>query len=439
MSIEAIRPSSLDGIKRLAKSIKNEQSIQHIRALDLAAQSAGFQNFRHARNVLTGSRPNLPQQRGSRLFLTAYWKDKSSGADGRETLTVWLDSLWSDLVSPQQLKNERALARFRPEGPDHLVKRDLGASQARARAAICAAARALQFMDATKLRPTTGHSRAFPNGNPTNALPGRDHYSVWYDRDSKRYVLADEPYEGAALSRAAERAAWAALHGFTIAQPSWRGMYNPGGGSRLYLVSDSERGVPLEPLVGALDRLPEPIAEESWNGESAPATPWFVSPGTLAQATKRPSAAATEKAARPQRQNAVGYVRTFVGPQRRPNGRMPIEVHARVGQLLKSVLAASYYRRGVYNRVDAIRSELDEWTQREYTNAELPNEQFFGLYYRESGSTFSRSISAEENRRHVVSLENVKQLLVEHYPDSAPLRALLKKVDAAIQSMQSWR
>jgi len=33
---------------------------------------------------------------------------------------------------------------------------------------------------------------------------------------------------------------------------------------------------------------------------------------------------------------------------------------AEVGRLLKSVLVTTYHRKGVYNRVNAIRSELDE-------------------------------------------------------------------------------
>src|ERR1700727_3387631 len=108
---------------------------------------------------------------------------------------------------------------------------------------------------------------------------------------------------------------------------------------------------------------------------------------------------------------------------------MPIAVHARVGELLKSVLVASHHRKGVYNRVNGIRCELDEWTQREYSQAELPNDQFFDLYYHESGATFARSLSVEERVRHVGSLENVKRILTKHYPDSTPLRALVRNVE----------
>jgi hypothetical protein len=113
-------------------------------------------------------------------------------------------------------------------------------------------------------------------------------------------------------------------------------------------------------------------------------------------------------------------------------------VHAEVGRLLKSVLADTYERRGVYNRVNAVRSELDEWVQREYTASELPQEQFLELYYHGSGSSFPRSLPPVDRDRHVDRLTQVKNVLLRHYPDCPPLRSLLKKADAAIGSLRSW-
>lgn len=435
MSSEVIRPSTLDGIKRLAKSLKTERGIQHVRALDDAAQKAGFQNFRHASNMLrTAPKPERPPHR---IFLTAYWKDREGGASGRETLTIWLFAPWSDLITPLQFQNHRALGNFRAEGPDHLAREHLLRTQSEARRTVCAAARALHFMDATKLRPSKSHSRAFPGGRSSNAIPGRDHYSIWYDRETKRYLFVDEPYEKAVESKVQEREAWAKQHGFAIVKPEWTGMYAPDVGSRLYLVADETKGIPLQPVASALDKLPAPIVENAWDGESAPMMPFFASPGTIAKAATVRDKPQTPRKSNGQR-NSVGYVQTFVGPQRRPKGRMSIGTHAEVGQLLKSVLAATYHRKGVYNRVNAIRSELDEWTQREYNHAELPNEQFFDLYYHESGSTFSRSLTEAERKGHAESLAKVRKLLGEHYPDCPPLRTLLKKVDAALKSLQSW-
>lgn len=438
MSSEIVRPSTLDGIKRLAKSLKAKQGVQHVRALDDAALAAGFQNFRHASNVLRATPKLECSHLAHRIFLTGYWTDRESGKSGRETLIVWLLAPWVDLITPLQFQNHRALMNFRVEGPDHFSHDHQLRSQSVARRAICAAARTLHFMDATKLRPSKSHSRAFPGGRSSNAIPGRDHYSIWYDRETKRYLFVDEPYEKAVESRVQEREAWAMQYGFAIVKSAWGGMYAPDVGSRLYLVADQTKGTPLQPIAAALSKLPIPIVESAWTGESAPMTPFFVSPGTRAEAsTKKDKPKSLCPSSKGQR-NSVSYVQTFVGQQRRPKGRMAIRSHAEVGRLLKSVLVATFHRKGVYNRVNAIRSELDEWVQREYSHAELPSDQFFELYYHESGSTFSRSLTDAERERHSESLAHVKQLLGEHYPDCPPLRSMLKKVDTAVKSLQSW-
>lgn len=436
MSNDSIRPSSLDGIKRLATSLKRERGIAHLQALDDAAREGGFQNFRHARGVLLARGASAAKPAGHVTYITVYWKDREAGSDGRETLAVRLSVPWGELITSAQLPRHRAFVRFRGSAPDHLERDAMAQTQSHARRLACAAARTLQFMDATKLRPSRSHSRAFPGGRSVNVVPKSDHYSVWYDRATKRYLFVDEPYELAVADHAGERAQWAARHGQDMVRPNWPGMYNPDGGTRLYLVADAKLGVPLAPIAAALDALPTPIVEATWNGESAPMVPLFVSPGAPTRPVTSPP---VERAAKPvAARNTLGYVQTFVGPQRRPKGRMPIAVHAEVGQLLKSVLAVSDHRDGVHKRVDAVRSELDEWTQREYTHAELPNEEFFDLYYHGDRSTFQRSMGREEGELHVRSLEVAKQRLAEHYPDCEPLRSVLKKLDQAIASLQGW-
>lgn len=442
MSNESIRPSTLEGIKRLAKSIKRERGIKHQQALDEAAKRGGFENFRHAGNVLTNPSGAARKAPEHPVLITAYWKDKQTNNRGRETLTIRLSEPWTNLITTTQFQYHRAFNYFRAEGPDHLARSSMSSSQSAARRVVCAAANALQFMDATKLRPSKSHCKAYPGERWTNAVPGRDHDSVWYDRTSKRYLVADEPYDKAAESHADERAAWAKYHGYVILKPDWPGMYNPDGGTRLYLIADTQKGIPLEPIVAALNQLPPVATEGTWDGQSAPMLPYFLSPGTIAKAEAE--AAAKEKAKQAPReagkpQNTVGYIWTFVGPRRRPKSRMPIEAHAEIGRLLNSVLAVSHLRKGVYNRVDAIRSELDEWAQREYSQAELPNEQFFDLYYRNNlPSAYTPSLSETEAAFYVESLYRVKATLAKYYPDCAPLRAMLKRADAAIVSLEKW-
>ncbi|WP_421876003.1 hypothetical protein [Pacificispira sp.] len=48
MSTDDIRPKTLGGIKQLAKRLKKREGCPHHVALDMAAQAAGFSNYKHA-------------------------------------------------------------------------------------------------------------------------------------------------------------------------------------------------------------------------------------------------------------------------------------------------------------------------------------------------------------------------------------------------------
>ena len=49
---DAIRPTTLDGIKRLAKRIGRSRGVQHAKALEIAAAQAGYESFHAARTEL---------------------------------------------------------------------------------------------------------------------------------------------------------------------------------------------------------------------------------------------------------------------------------------------------------------------------------------------------------------------------------------------------
>jgi len=82
-----VQPSTIGGIKRLAKQLKNANSIPHNKALDIAAQRASFENFAHARNLLQNS--NLTKS-GYQLFFLAYWYDQTDYKGGRAVLEAEL-------------------------------------------------------------------------------------------------------------------------------------------------------------------------------------------------------------------------------------------------------------------------------------------------------------------------------------------------------------
>jgi hypothetical protein len=277
----SVKPTTLVGIKRYAKQIKKADGLSHQAALDRAAQAADFQNFRHAQRKLPvgdGRKERVKPHTAHRLYLTAYWRDRASGVRGRETLSVDLSVDWMQLIKPSKFANDRTLGGFRVVAPDHFESSSHADSQSSARRRICAAVRTLHFIEATGLQPAKGYGRVFTGGVSVSGVPGRDHASVWYQPATKRYVFVNEPYEAAARSRAAEREAWAKENGIEVARPGWAGMYNPDGGSQLYLFSQAGRGVSLADVVAKLNQLPPPMVEAGWNGTSAAAQPIFVSP-----------------------------------------------------------------------------------------------------------------------------------------------------------------
>lgn len=277
MSDLSVKPTTVVGIKRLAKQIKKAEGLTHVAALDRAAQSADFENFRHAQRVLPAEEARKSRE-SHRLYLTSYWRDRVSGDRGRETLFVDLDVDWMQLIKPSKFANDRTLSGFRVVAPDHFETPTHTDSQSSARRRICAAVRTLRFIEATGLQPVKGDGRVFTGGVSVYDIPGRDHYSVWFQPETKRYVFVNEPYEAAAQSAAAAREAWAKENGIEIARPAWAGMYNPDGGSQIYLISQKGRGVQLDEVVAKLNRLPPPMVEQAWNGTSADDLKIFFSP-----------------------------------------------------------------------------------------------------------------------------------------------------------------
>ena len=260
MSEKSVRPSTIDGIKSLAKSLKRDNGIKHSEALDCAARAAGFSNFIHANREL-GDRPR------HFLWITARWFDHATKERGQETLKVAFDRPYAELVSPSQARNDRYLGNVRAEAPDHLVILSMSESIELARRHVCEVARTLQFIDITGLKPSDAN-RAYPKGRFDNRVPNQDHASVWWDPVHRRHVLADEPYVRADDPISEERIAWAQRHGWEIVKPAWGSIYWTDGGCWLFLMTDRAKGPSLKPLVDALEKGPKPVAAKRWSGFS---------------------------------------------------------------------------------------------------------------------------------------------------------------------------
>ncbi|RUX15353.1 hypothetical protein EOA23_33520, partial [Mesorhizobium sp. M2A.F.Ca.ET.042.01.1.1] len=337
MSKTDVQPSSIEGIKRLAKAISKRDAIPHTKALDTASQVSGFGNFQHAHRLLSNRSADAAPARHV-VYISTFWRDSETRTSGRETIRVSLSTPLDEMIKPTQYRYAHKLGRFRRHAPDHVIDEYRPDSASAALARACGAARVLQFMDITGLRPSK--ARVEPRGGYSARLPGHDHGSVWFDPVAKHHVGADEPYSGSALSKMAERDAWAGQHNWSLAKPDWAGMYFPEGGSELFLYADASKGYSLEGLLKALSKACAAIVPENCDRVAIGAHAPFVTPGEKAAAEAKRSKDVQRKAPSPRGpKTTVEYRLPLSGkPRRRPKTAMPVDAHAKIGSLLKSVL-----------------------------------------------------------------------------------------------------
>ncbi len=435
MSQSYTAPSTVDGIKRLAKALKREHGIPLHEAQARAAKIAGFQNLRHAQNQLAG---RLPQPTAvHRLFITVYWSDREAGSEGRETLTTSLAVPFDSMTNTRAMREARALSRFRRAAADHIQFEMVVPRQQLARTIGISAERTLQFMAATGLRPANRSGRRKLYSKMSTSLPGEDHASVWVTPATGRLVMIDEPYELAVADREAERMRWAERHGFRIVKPSWGGLYSPGD-STMFLIGAASGGMDLDGLAAVINRMPAARSDDDWSGESAPFRPVWVSPADNPSrrrpATPLDPSVPPRKAAR-----SVGYGGVLVAlKSRRPDARMPIEGHIEAGKLLQTITSVSRGRDSVHRPLDHVRSELDEWVQREYSRHELANDVFSTMYYHQEPDM--RSMDAQDRVAYCRdTVPKIRALVATHYPDCAPRRAMLNKLAIAERALDRWK
>ncbi|WP_372658071.1 hypothetical protein [Hydrogenophaga sp.] len=427
MSMISPVPSSIGGIKSLARKIKHATGASHTEALDNAAQAAHFQNYAHAQRTLAAHVGAASQLTGARsnlypLYLTFYWKDKETGKRGRETLTIQLAVPWTSLITAQQLSHNRALNDLQPMALDHLEGKYNSGGQMEAREHACAAARAFQFMDATRLRPSASFSRVYPQGKSRNCVPHSDHPSVWFEPATRRYLFVDEPYEMAIGEREErERERWAIGHLQVIVKPAWKGMYSPQpqGGSQIYFVSHAFSGVPVRPLAAAVEAIP-PCTADRWTGESAAATSRFSSP---LEGQPIPKPEATPRA-RMQHDDPATPAITF---------------HREAGLLLNKLINLCRRRSGIKTHLESVRDVLRELLTTSSAEEEVSDAELLAIY--DVSKTSAQPILRpdwQQRRTLEEDMRKLRGLLLQEFAFKAYGGALARHLGAAERSLDTW-
>lgn len=435
---------SVDHIKREAKKIKRDSGLVYNQALDAAAAKFGYRNFKHAQNQLRDgvSVPNVVPT--NPVYISATWNLIGSGnpTRGEFVLKVLLHNTINQLLTPEDLIESSALIRFSLRGDNHLehsltILNSFNAIDY-AQLYLCAAARALLFVDATYLKPCIKTLPELREALPM--FPGMDHCSAWFSTQLNSFFYVDEPDEHSVAKDLKVREQWASANGLFIERSSWDGLYNPAGRTRPFLIGKIEHLNHVKAMNARIAKLPLNIFPESWDKWNHPRVKVIPArdlpkdvvlnrSDLIAVQLKKPAVASS---------NALSFNQTLLGQQERPNGKMPIEVHERVGIAIKQVMSTTQNRAGVYNKLDSVRATLEEWVQREYTRSELPDPKLFNLYYYGPPSDDRKKLSPADCKVLEAKLLSVELTLKNHYPVCAPLGTLLKNIAAAIKSMRSW-
>lgn len=436
MNTASIRPSTVDGIKNLAKKIKREKNISHTEALDVASKQAGFETFVHARKALSAA----IAQGLFPVYLSIHWYDRRSGAingsavndgaiggaprlhRGREVLQMNLSRPLPLVVAKHRVARARGLEAFVMEYVDHLEHPTLAESQASARGYLVKAERCLRFMEASKLQPVNLQTHK-ERLRVLDYLPGHDHTSCWFDPESNAVAMLDEPYKEALVHRAAERTQWLFEHGFSEVRLPWDGLHRPGKTVQM-LVSDDQ---------ALLDRVAKAVAGLA---PDAMPNPWVIETAVMGDAFVSPTRSSDGKARRPiprasyaTRNGATPYGGGFgIRSRWRPLRTMSPELHMELGAIFMQLDGAKL-RAKVDDQLRVhFRSRLEDWANIEHNGSDVGYEAYYGqqhLRYFDSKA------------KNLAGLARAKAIVEEGYNDCKPRRDLLAAINAFSNGIKS--
>lgn len=425
MDITTLRPSTVDGIKKLAKQIRRERNCTHTVALTLACNQAGFSNLVHAKRQLA-----IAHTRAQHLvFLSVHWRhqrDRSALAthsdgptSGRELLSASLSRPLADIVAKHRVGLARGLAGFRMEYDDHLEFRTNLHDQGEARKVLLAALRSLRFMEATGLQPVTLNKHRERLARISD-MPARDHLSYWFDPPTDTCLALDEPYVPAFRSNIAARHQWLAGEGWHMVEPAWAGIYKPGECHPTFIGPDEDL---LRRTAAALASYHTEESHDTWPHESGMYGEDFVSPQRHSDTRpRRPRPG-------PSWQNHMGASpyggQPGIPSNWRPTKAMPVKLHQQLGPLLTGLRTGFSWR--VTQRLGWLRSRLEDWSVMEHRD----EPGIYDVYIRYGQEAFTTDGQRQD------SLTKAREIIERGYDDCKPRREILAAVGLALEEVQN--
>lgn len=208
MSYLSISKGRFASLKRTATRLKRTDGILHSEALDRVAHGEGFGNWSQlAKHIEVADEGEVPTKPYS-LRISGFVRGASQGES----------MFWHEYIKAMNPQSWYSKFKWIPRLWDAV-----GQTKDKVREYIATARRAVEFMDATGLRPSSAHTRVFGSYEDQK---GFDHTCVWLDREN-RYVVTTEPYTGAAekLSKLVD---WCQTNQWELAfLPNKIGIWNP--------------------------------------------------------------------------------------------------------------------------------------------------------------------------------------------------------------------
>lgn len=429
-NIEGLTPTTIDGVKRLAKRLKKAHGLKHAVALDRAAIQAGFLDFRDA--CKAGSAPAAFEVR-----ITGHFSE-----DGiRKTMVthVRIGRGVRSFLRPQDIRCCERFHQMSIAADDHLEAYFGRSKESYVRHRMAKSARALQFMDATGLKPSSAEIYPRHTYGTGRRLPGQDHAITWRDPETKALVMMDEPY-GDVNRVHSGREAWARQNGYTIRRLDWGGTYFPEGGSVCDLVSHDEKGFPVETILERMTHAGPCFREDTASWVLHDGTFTDPTPGELAERNAREEVRTVRRRLQTAPRNGTSL--TYGSGQKRPAGSLSLERHGQIGKILREAACVALERRGARAAISSLRSMLEDWADAE-TEGKLSSQDLFALYYGDTSHssdilkelTYGKP-NADLKRTTLASLAQVREWLVQGYPDGVGRDRALKLVDKAVNSLE---
>lgn len=101
--------------------------------------------------------------------------------------------------------------------------------------------------------------------------------------------------------------------------------------------------------------------------------------------------------------------------------------------MIKALLQSSARPWSVKDRLETLRSTLEDWLGKEIKREELSNVDFFDVYYHEIAEDDPFVAMAATSDGVIDLLGQLRGKLAEAYPDCAPLRRLTGRIDTAVK------